>query len=172
MKVCDWPANVQCVLGPTTSSIVTPPPANTSIGSTIQKDLVDGIFGLVGDEGSTTSSSTIQQVNVDDIFGNVDMATSTSKLSSPAGAEQEPEEEIIILPSTKSPPLGCNRDEWELALTSAPDTAFSASSSSACSNPWYARLEPEQDLSLFARSLFQTEQVQQLAQLIMDPCGK
>ena len=62
---------------------------------------IDDIFGL--DPGSPTISS--EGVQVEDIFGQIPVGQTTKKSTATIS------DEILILPSTKSPPLACESDE-------------------------------------------------------------
>ena len=62
---------------------------------------IDEIFGL-GPSSPTLSSEGVQ---VEDIFGQIPVGQTTKKATATTS------DEILILPSTKSPPLDCESDE-------------------------------------------------------------
>ena len=67
---------------------------------------VEDIFGLIPADEKTTKKVPTMPVQVDDIFGLISNYEKTTKRV-PTLPDQ-----ILILPSTKSPPLDCGTDEY------------------------------------------------------------
>ena len=73
---------------------------------------IDDIFGggLPGGYGQVATEDTLEEVTVVPVAGGLSTTQKSEALAS--GQEEEvTEESIIILPSTKSPPLDCSRNE-------------------------------------------------------------